>query len=228
MTSRPPGAALPGLLLSGLLLSGPLLFGPLLSAGTLQAQPAPTQAEAAVLTGQVMPSLRPMLRAVLDDRAANHPMPWHDEASGLSGTVAAAPIEPGAPCRAIRVTTRDGVHQLALEGERCRQPGGDWGPGRVADAVSVDPDASPLVRDLQVALHRLDYCPGAIDGIASGGFIRALLVFEHDEGVPPTPRPDPALLDLADAAIGRIPAAGACPTPRPVPARASLACGSVR
>ena len=175
-----------------------------------------------------MPSLQPVLRAVLDDRAANQPVPWHDEASGLSGTVAAAPPAARTPCRAIRVTVRDGVRQLALEGERCRSPGGDWGLGRVADAISVDPEASPLVRDLEVALHRLDYYLGAIDGIASGDFIRALLVFEHDEGVAPTPRPDPALLDLADAAIGRIPAAGACPTSRPVPAHASVACGSVR
>ena len=223
MTSRPSGAALPGLLLPALFLSGLLVV-----AGTLHAQPAPTQAEAAILIGQVMPTLRPLLRAVLDNRAANQPMPWHDEASGLSGTVAAAPIEAGTPCRAIRVTTRDGVRQLALEGERCRQSGGDWGPGRILDAVSVDPDASPLIRDLQVVLHRLDYYSGAVDGIASGGFIRALLVFERDEGVPPTLRPDPALLDLADAAIGRIPAVGACSTPRPVPAHASLACGSVR
>ncbi len=196
------------------------------------AQPAPTPAETATLLRQVMPALQPTLRAVLDRDAANQPTPWSDDASGLSGTVTAAPATRGGGfCRAIRVTVRDGVRQLALEGQRCRGQDG-WGPGHVADAVSVAPEASPLIRDLQVALHRLEYYPGAIDGIASDGFTQALLAFERDERVPPAAGAaldaSSALLDLADAAIGRIPAAGDCQPPHPIPDRAALACGRIR
>ncbi len=192
-------------------------------------QPAPTQAEAATLLQQVMPALQPTLRTVLDRDAANQPLPWSDDASGLSGTVTAAPpLRGDGLCRAIRVTVRDGGRQLALEGQRCRRGEGGWGPGHVADAVSLAPEASPLIRDLQVALHRLEYYPGAIDGVAGDNFTRALLAFERDEQVPPVPQPQPALLDLADAAIGRIPAPGDCQPPHPIPDRASLACGRIR
>lgn len=191
--------------------------------------PAPTQAETATLLQQVMPTLQSTLRTVLDRDASNQPLPWSDDASGLSGTVTAAPPPRGdGLCRAIRVTVRDGARQLAVEGQRCRRGEGGWGLGRVADAVSLAPEASPLIRDLQVALHRLEYYPGAIDGIASDDFTRALLAFERDEQVPPVPQPQPALLDLADAAIGRIPAAGDCQPPHPIPDRASLACGRIR
>ena len=193
------------------------------------AQPMPTTAEATTLLQQVMPSLQPALRAVLDQPFANQPTPWKDDASGLSGAIiAAAPLRDGGLCRRVRVTVRDGTRQLAVEGQRCRMPDGDWGLGHVVDTVTLAPEGSPLIRDLEVALHRLDYYPGAVDGVASEAFIRALLAFEHDEQVPPVQQPDPALLDLADAAIGRIPAAGICQAPRPIRAGASLACGSIR
>ncbi len=221
MTSRPDPSGIAALILATLGLAWP--------AGRAGAQPSPSAAEAATLLGQVMPSLQPTLAAVLDRDPANQPMPWRDDASGLSGTVAAGPsTRAGGPCRTIRVTVRGGARELALDGQRCRGADGRWGPGRVADTVALAAEASPLVRDLQVALHRLEYYPGAIDGIASDGFTRALLLFERDEGVPPTPRPDPALLDLADAAIGRIPGSGDCPAPRPLSDRAALACGSIR
>ena len=188
---------------------------------SVRAQDVPTgQAEAAVA-----PHLQEALENALPDRA----VPWRDEASGLSGTImAAAASFSGRPCRALRFTVQGVSRQMAIAGERCREPDGRWVPGRVADRVVDGPAWNPTVRDLQAALRRLAYYRGAVDGIASPGLSRALLAFEHDEQAAPEAEPGPGLLDLAYRAIGRIPAAGSCTPDQPVPDGMSAACGSTR
>ena len=185
----------------------------------------PEQAEAVVA---------PRLQDVLENAPPNRPVPWRDEASGLSGTiVAAAATFSGRPCRALRYTVQGASRPLAIEGERCREPDGRWVAGRVSDRI-VDAAAaslaapSPAVRDLQAALHRLDYYRGAVDGLASAAMSRALLRFEHDEQVAPEAEPGPDLLALAYRAIGRMPIEGSCEPEDPVPDGMSAACGNTR
>ncbi len=188
--------------------------------GSVQAQEVPlAQAEAVVAS---------WLQEVLENAPANRPVPWRDQASGLSGTIVAGVATfSGRPCRALRYTVQGASEQLAVEGERCREPDGRWVAER-ADRVAELPAASALVRGLQAALRRLAYYRGAVDGIASSELGRALLAFEHDEQVPPDAEPGPGLLELAEQAVGRIPAAGSCVPDQPVPAGMSAACGSTR
>lgn len=184
---------------------------------------------AGLLVQQAQPAVQQRLGDVLEHAPANQAVPWDDEASGLSGVITAAPASfNGRPCRALRYTVRNGSQQVAVEGQRCREPDGAWVAGQVADRMVAAPVASPLIRDLQAALRRLAYYDGALDGTATPFFTRALLAFEHDEQVPPEAEPAPGLLELADAAIARIPAAGPCPADMPVADGASVACGSIR
>ncbi len=189
--------------------------------GSASAQAIPLeQAETVVAT---------RLQQVLENAPADRPVPWRDEASGLSGTIVAAPATfSGRPCRALRYTVQGGSELLSVEGERCREPGGQWVAGRFADRIAETPAANPMIRDLQGALRRLAYYRGAVDGVASSTLTRALLAFEHDEQVLPDAEPSPDLLGLADAAIARIPAAGSCTPEQPVPDGWSAACGSTR
>lgn len=178
---------------------------------------------------RAQPALEPALQAALEQAAPNRPVPWDDPATGLGGEIVAAPATfDGRPCRAVRWTVQDGARRVAAEGERCREPDGRWVGGRVADSVLAAPAASPLIRDLQAALHRLAYYDGAVDGVASATLATAILAFEHDERVPPDSEPTPGLLEMADAAIGRIPGPGTCDAGVPVPAGRSVACGSIR
>lgn len=180
----------------------------------------PEQAEAVVA---------PRLQEVLENAPPDRPVPWRDEASGLSGTVVASVATfSGRPCRAVRYTVQGGSRPLAIEGERCREPDGRWVAGRVADRIADAAAASPTVRDLQAALHRLAYYRGPTDGLPSAALSRALLAFEHDEQVPPEAEPGPDLLALAYRAIGRIPVDGSCAPEDPVPNGMSAACGSTR
>ncbi len=180
----------------------------------------PEQAEAVVA---------PWLQTVLENAPPDRPVPWRDGASGLSGTiVASAATFSDRPCRAVRYTVQGGSRPLAVEGERCREPDGRWVTGRVSDRITDAAPASPAVRDLQAALHRLAYYRGPVDGIASAALSRALLAFEHDEQVAPEAEPDPDLLALAYRAIGRIPVQGSCTPEDPVPDGMSAACGSIR
>ncbi len=173
------------------------------------------------------------LQQVLEDAPAGRPVPWRDVASGLSGTIVAAPATfSGRPCRTLRYTVQGGSEPLSVDGERCREPDGQWVAGRfadrIADRIAETPAASPMIRDLQEALRRLAYYRGAVDGVASSTLTRALLAFEHDEQVPPDAEPSPNLLGLADAAIARIPVPGSCTPEQPVPDGLSAACGSTR
>lgn len=180
----------------------------------------PEQAEAVVA---------PQLQDVLENAPPDRPVPWRDEASGLSGIiVASAATFSGRPCRALRYTVQGASRPLAIEGERCREPDGRWVAGRVSDRVADVAAASPAVRDLQAALHRLDYYRGPVDGVASAALSRALLRFEHDEQVAPEAEPGPDLLALSYRAIGRIPIEGSCEPEDPVPSGMSAACGNTR
>lgn len=185
--------------------------------------------DAQALLLQAEPLLEPVLQGTLEHAAPNVSVPWSDEASGLSGAIVAAPVTfDGRPCRAVRYTASSGARQVAVEGQRCLGRDGRWTRGRVADAVMLAPVASPLVRDVQAALRRLAYFDGAVDGVASAGLGRAILAFEHDEQAPPEAEPTPGLLELADAAIARIPPAGRCDA-EPAPAEGvAVACGSIR
>ena len=186
-----------------------------------RAQPVPLEQAEAVVAAR--------LQAVLEDAPPDRPVSWQDQASGLSGTIVASPPTfANRLCRALRYTVQGGSEPLAVEGERCREPDGRWVAGRVADRIDQAPAASPTIRDLQVALRRLAYYRGAVDGVASSALTRAVLAFEHDEQVPPDAEPGPALLQLADRAIERIPAAGSCTPEEPVPEGMSAACGSTR
>ncbi len=190
----------------------------------------PEQAEAVVAS---------RLQDVLENAPPDRPVPWRDEASGLSGSiVAAAATFSGRLCRALRYTVQGASRPLAIEGERCREPDGRWVAGRVRDRI-VDAAAaslaapspaapSPAVRDLQAALHRLDYYRGPVDGVASAALSRALLRFEHDEQVAPEAEAGPDLLALAYRAIGRIPVENSCEPEDPVPDGMSAACGNTR
>lgn len=190
-----------------------------------RADAAPTEADA---LRQARTVLEPRLSDVLERAPANQAVPWRDDASGLSGDIVAAPATfDGKPCRALRYTVRGGSKDIAVEGRRCREPDGQWLVGRVANSVMVSPLASPLIRDLEVALRRLAYYRGSIDGIATMEFARAVLAFEHDEQVPPDAVATAGLLGLAAAATARIPDGGGCGTDQPVPG-VSVACGSVR
>ena len=180
----------------------------------------PEQAEAVVAS---------RLQEVLENAPPDRPVPWRDEASGLSGViVAAASTFSGRLCRALRYTVRGASRPVVVEGERCREPDGRWVAGRVSDRMVDAAAASPAVRDLQAALHRLDYYRGPVDGIASAALSRALLRFEHDEQVAPEAEPGPDLLALAYRAIGRIPMEGSCQPEDPVPDGMSAACGTAR
>ena len=211
--------------LLAMLLLAMLLLRP--APGLAQDDAVPTDAVA--LLQQAQPGLQPRLQEVLEHAPADRPAAWRDDASGLGGEIIAArPSFDGRPCRAMRYTVLSGARQLVVAGERCREPDGLWVAGPVADRISVAPLTSALVRDLEAALHRLAYYRGAVDGVASAGFTAALLAFEHDEQAPPEAEPTPALLNLADAAIGRIPTGGTCPAERPMADGTSLACGSIR
>ena len=193
------------------------------------AQDEPGPAEIEALVQQAQPGVRPRLQAVLEQAPADQPVPWSDDASGLGGDiVTSAASFDGRPCRAIRYTVRRGGREVAVDGRRCREPDGLWVAGPAADRISVVPLPSPLIGGLEAALHRLAYYQGAIDGIPTPGFTRALLAFERDEQVPPEAEPTPDLLRLADAAIGRIPTGGECPPDGPVPDGTSVACGGIR
>ncbi len=193
----------------------------LLASPSVRAQDVPPeQAEAAVA---------PRLQEVLENAPPDRPVPWRDEASGLSGIiVASAATFSGRPCRAMRYTVQGASRPLAIQGERCREPDGRWVAGRVADRIDDAAAPSPAVRDLQAALHRLAYYRGPVDGLPSAALSRALLGFEHDEQVPPEAEPGPDLLALAYRAIGRIPIEGSCAPEDPVPDGMSAACGSTR
>ena len=192
-----------------------------------QGEPVPPGAMAVLQ--QAQPGLQPRLQQALEQAPADQPVAWRDDASGLGGEIVAArPVFDTRPCRTMRYTVLGGAWPLAVAGQRCREPDGLWVGGRVADSVSVVQPPSPLIHDLQAALRRLAYYRGAVDGVAGAGFTAALLAFEHDEQVPPEAEPTPALLDLAGAAIGRIPAGGTCPAGSPAADGTSLACGSIR
>ena len=195
-----------------------LLLSPL---GPALAQDVPREQAEAVVA--------PRLQDVLETAPPGQPVPWRDEASGLSGVIVAeAATFSGRLCRALRYTVQGASRPLAIEGERCREPDGRWVAGRVSDRIVDAAAANPVVRDLQAALHRLDYYRGPVDGVASAALTRALLRFEHDEQVPPEAEPGPDLLMLGYREIGRIPVEGSCEPDDPVPARMSAACGNTR
>ena len=155
----------------------------------------PEQAEAVVA---------PRLQDVLENAPPDRPVPWRDEASGLSGIIVVqAATFSGRLCRALRFTVQGASRPLAIEGERCREPDGRWVAGRVSDRVADAAAASPAIRDLQAALHRLDYYRGPVE-------------------------PGPDLLTLAYRAIGRIPIENSCEPEDPVPSGMSAACGNTR
>lgn len=197
------------------------LLGALLWPVPATAQDAPPLAQAAALVDGRLPS-------ILDAAPPNQPVPWDDAASGLSGSIIAfsPTLGGGRFCRALRYTVLGASQQFAIEGERCRTRSGGWGPGRVPDRLYDAPAASPLIRDLQAALRRLLYYDGPVDGVASDALGAASLRFEHDEQVAPDAEPSPGLLELADAAINRIPPGGSCTPDRTVPDGWSAACGS--
>ncbi|MCQ8279431.1 RT0821/Lpp0805 family surface protein [Acetobacteraceae bacterium KSS8] len=204
-----------------------ILFLPLFPARAQDPSAPMAQSQLAPMA-QAQQAVSGRLPFILDSVPANTPVPWDDPGSGLSGTI--VPFAPelggGRFCRPLRYTVEGASQRFAVEGERCRLPGGGWGPGRVADHLYEAPEASPLIRDTQAALKRLLYYDGAVDGVASDALSSAILRFERDEQVAQDPQPSSGLLELADAAINRIPAAGSCTPAQPVPDGWSAACGS--
>ncbi len=191
--------------------------------------PAPVSAQDSVLPmAQAQQAVAGRLPSILDSVPANTAVPWEDPNTGLSGTIVpfAPDLRDGRFCRALRYTVEGASRRFAVEGERCRLADGGWGPGRVADHLYDAPEASPLIRDTQAALKRLLYYDGPVDGVASDVLSASILRFEHDEQVAPDAQPSAGLLELADAAINRIPQAGSCTPSQPVPDGWSAACGS--
>lgn len=67
-------------------------------------------------------------------------------------------------------------------------------PPRAA-VVPPPPPRDPLVHDVQVSLTKLGYAPGLVDGQYGRRTRQAISAYQHDNELPVTGKPSPALLD---------------------------------